>query len=284
MSDTTQRHVPAGLAILGGGNMGQAFVAGVLAAGLVSESDVCVLEIDAAKHATLRACGAMVTGSVADLRAWLDARPSACVIVAIKPQSFAELARDMRSACPIAGRLVVSIMAGVSIEAVSRELATPRVVRAMPNLPATLRAGATAYASAGACTSEDLSTCDAIVRSIGPVVLRVEESQLDLVTAVAGSGPAYIFLLAEAMLASARARGLPRDAAAALVRQTFSGAAALLAVDAREPGELQAAVTSRGGTTQAALEHFAAHNFHAIVDGAIAAAEARGRELGQPRA
>lgn len=284
MSDTPTHHTPAGVAIVGGGNMGGALLAGVRSAGLVDARKACVLESDLAKHAALRDAGENVTASVADLHAWLQANPDACVVLAVKPQAFGGLALELRDACPLAGRLVISIMAGVSIAAISRDLGSPRVIRAMPNLPATMRAGATAFAAADACTPADLAMCDAVFRSVGPVVLQVAESQLDLVTAVVGSGPAYVFLLAEAMLASARERGLAHDAAAMLVRQTFVGAAALLGADAREPGELRAAVTSKGGTTQAALEVFASRGFAEVVDSAIAAAAARGRELGRPLA
>jgi pyrroline-5-carboxylate reductase len=280
MGSATLSGPDAGLAILGGGNMGRAIATGVLAAGLLAREDVCVVEPDMMKHSGLTSCAASIETSVAALQHWLAGRQDACVVLAVKPQVFPALASELRHAAPVGDRLVLSIMAGVSIGTLTRELGAPRTVRAMPNLPATIGQGATAFSPGSGCTTRDRASALAVLGALGPVAIEVDESQLDLVTAVAGSGPAYLFLLAEVMLASAHRRGLSSADASALVRHTLAGAGQMLIADTREPAELRAAVTSRGGTTHAALSVLTAGGFEALVDGAIGAAEARGRELG----
>jgi pyrroline-5-carboxylate reductase len=174
------------------------------------------------------------------------------LIVAVKPQIAAE-------ALPAYGTLAasavaVSVMAGASASLVSTSLGgTGKVVRAMPNLPASIGAGATALYAPEAVSKNECEIVETLMRAAGEVVWVKKETDIDLVTAVSGSGPAYFFLLAEVLEEAGVAVGLDKTAAALLARATLSGAGALIDADARAPAEMRQAVTSPGGTTAAAL-------------------------------
>jgi pyrroline-5-carboxylate reductase len=167
----------------------------------------------------------------------------------------------------------------VSTEKISGSIARGKVVRVMPNLPCSIGLGAAGMALGKNATVEDAALAKKLFESIGTVSM-VEESLMDAVTAVSGSGPAYLFLLAEAMIEGGVASGLDRETADTLVRQTLRGAAGLLASDHRSASKLREAVTSKGGTTAAALAIMGERDVpKAIVDAVIAARD-RGRELG----
>jgi pyrroline-5-carboxylate reductase len=198
-------------------------------------------------------------------------------VIAVKPADVAEACRTVADA-GIAR--VLSIAAGVRIGQLESWLAPKSaVIRAMPNTPALIGAGAAAVAPGSAASEDDLSWAEGILRAVG-VVERVDEPLLDAVTGLSGSGPAYVFLLAEALIEAGVHAGLPRPTSRALVVQTLLGSARLLAESGDDPEQLRAAVTSPGGTTAAGLRVLEARAVRsAIVDAVLAAAE-RSRQLG----
>ncbi|QXQ04771.1 pyrroline-5-carboxylate reductase [Sphingosinicellaceae bacterium] len=199
------------------------------------------------------------------------------LVVAVKPQLLAA------AAAPVAARLkpdtlVVSIMAGVGLAAVSAAFGGRCVVRTMPNTPARIGHGVTALYSTGA---EGQAEAEALMAAAGECVWLDDEAQFDAVTAVSGSGPAYVFAFIEALAAAGRAAGLPATLADALALRTVAGAGALAALRDATPSELRIAVTSPGGTTAAGLGVLQPE-LGALVAGTVAAAARRSRELGEP--
>lgn len=202
------------------------------------------------------------------------------VVVAVKPQILSEVLPGLRPLAE-AGALIVSIAAGATLETLARPLgANPRVVRAMPNTPAAVGRGITAAIGAANVSAEDRARVDALLGAVGSVVWLDEEAQMDAVTAVSGSGPAYFFRFAEALARAGEDAGLSPDLAMKLARATFIGAGAL-AESREEPlAALRQEVTSPGGTTAAALARFDAEGALDIVtQKAVDAAAARSREL-----
>ncbi len=250
--------------------MGEALLGGLLGAGWARPEELGVVEIVAARRDVLHAQfpGVAVVEAVG---------PADAAVVAVKPNDVAA-ACDALSAAGVTR--VLSIAAGVptrTLEAALPEGAA--VVRAMPNTPALVGAGAAAIAGGSAATDDDLAWAESILSAVGTVV-RVDESLLDAVTGVSGSGPAYVFRFAEALIEAGVRAGLPHDVSVALTEQTLTGSARLLASSDDPPAALREAVTSPGGTTAAALRVLEdAGWFDALVD-AVAAATARSRELG----
>jgi pyrroline-5-carboxylate reductase len=268
------------LAVIGVGNMGRAILSGAVRAGVLSPGDAVVFDADADRCAGMARDGFGVATSGADAAARLG--PGGQVLLAVKPQMLGAVSGEMAGVLAGSDRVVISILAGVPSDVVRRALGGwVRVVRAMPNLPSAVGQGATAVCLGAGARAGDDGLALALFRGIGPVVAAIGEDLMDAYTGVAGSGPAYVFLLAEAMLAGARGVGLDEATARAAVVQTIVGAAAMLKADPRSPGELRAAVTSRGGTTQAALEELARAGVVEAWVRAIAAARDRGRELGR---
>lgn len=259
----------ARLLVIGGGKMGEALVAGLVGSGRYLATDVAVVEKVEARRSELaeavpgldvRADGAELTG--------LD------TIVAVKPGDVAP------SLAGLAPARVLSIAAGVTTAAIEAAVpdGTP-VVRAMPNTPALVGAGAAAIAGGAHATDSDLDWADEVLSAVGTVV-RVPEGQLDAVTGLSGSGPAYVFLVAEALIDAGVLVGLSRPAAEALATQTLLGAATLLASGERSAADRRADVTSPGGTTAAGLRALEAGGVRAAIADAVVAATARSRELG----
>ena len=261
----------ARLQLIGGGRMGEALASGLLRAGTVAAADLHVVEAVAARRDELaeRLPGA----SIGDAPVKADG-----TIVAVKPG-------DVAAACQAAaesgtGR-VLSVAAGVTLAALEAALApgTP-VVRAMPNTPALVGQGASAIAGGTSATDDDLAWAESLLGAVG-VVVRVSEPLLDAVTGLSGSGPAYVFLVAEALVDAGVLAGLPRDVSARLAQQTLLGAATLLVESGDTPEALRAAVTSPGGTTAAGLRVLEQRGVRAALLDAVAAATERSRQLGQ---
>jgi pyrroline-5-carboxylate reductase len=259
------------LGIVGGGTMGRAIVAGCLEGGVLGPGEVVVAEIEPAPRQEIAALGCRVS---ADAAATLEA---AQIMLAVKPQSFAGLASALG---PIRGpRIVISIMAGLGSARIRAALGPgARVVRVMPNTPCRIRAGMSAIALGDGARPGDESLAVEIFGALGRTVM-VNESDLHAVTAVSGSGPAYLFLLAEAMELGAMECGLSAAQAAVLVRQTLLGAGRLLAESDEAPASLRAAVTSKGGTTEAAISLMQQRGLPEIVVEAISAAAQRAQQL-----
>jgi pyrroline-5-carboxylate reductase len=200
------------------------------------------------------------------------------VVVAVKPGDVLAALEACATSLP-EGALVLSIAAGVPLATIEGVVGTRPVVRAMPNTGALVGKGAAAIAAGTYAGEPDLALAERVLGAVGTVE-RVPEAHLDAVTGLSGSGPAYVFLLAEALTEAGVLVGLPRPTADALVRQTLLGAATLLAETGEAPEALRAAVTSPGGTTAAGLQALETHGFRAAVLDAVEAATARSRELG----
>lgn len=255
------------LAVIGGGNMARSIISGAISGGVLKLEDIVVADPDPFSQEYFKTLSVSVVASASLLP------KSSQVLLAVKPQIFDSISTD------VSADVVVSIMAGVSTEKISGSIARGKVVRVMPNLPCSIGLGAAGMALGKNATVEDAALAKKLFESIGTVSM-VEESLMDAVTAVSGSGPAYLFLLAEAMIEGGVASGLDRETADTLVRQTLRGAAGLLASDHRSASKLREAVTSKGGTTAAALAIMGERDVpKAIVDAVIAARD-RGRELG----
>lgn len=280
----------ARFAVIGGGVMAGAIIRGCLRAGVATAGDWVVAEPDEGKRAAFDAIGVASVASSAALADWLG--PQTQVILAVKPQYFEAVARE--SAGLDWGRVVISILAGTPSARIRAALGGgpgplgqggARVLRAMPNTPARIGEGATGVALGAGAREGDETEALAIFRGIGPVVERIDEDLMDAFTAVAGSGPAYLFYLAEAMTRAAVELGFEAEMADRVVRQTLRGAGALLGSDTeRSSSELRAAVTSKGGTTAAATAVLEAAGVMETLGRALTAARDRGRELAQGKA
>ncbi len=250
--------------------MGEALLGGLLAAG-GRPADLAVVEPDASRRLALEDRFPGVATSEGPL-------PAEGIVLAVKPGTTVHAARAAGEAgC----RRVLSIAAGVTIAVVEAALpaGTP-VVRAMPNTPALVGAGASAVAAGSSADDADVGWAEEVLGAVG-VVVRVDEPLLDAVTGLSGSGPAYVFLVAEALVDAGVLVGLPRDVASTLAIQTLLGSARLLAEGDDGPEALRAAVTSPGGTTAAGLAVLEDRAVRAAFLGAVRAATDRSRALGQ---
>ena len=262
------------IAFLGGGNMAGALIGGLVAKGYERRA-ISVIELSPAARERLAAQHG-VRASAAPDAATLEADT---LVLAVKPQdmkaALASLAGSAR------GKLVISIAAGVRIDSLSRWLEGHRkLVRCMPNTPALIGAGISALYAAPEVSPDERNNAQTILGAVGEVVWVDEERLLDLVTAVSGSGPAYVFWFIEQLAASGETLGLPRDKALKLALHTVLGAAKLAAASDQSPGELRKQVTSKGGTTEAALRVFEEEKLAERFMKALEAARGRGGELG----
>jgi pyrroline-5-carboxylate reductase len=262
------------VALLGGGKMGAALVGGLLEGGWEAD-DVSIAEIDGERRVALEQEFPKVR--VVPSAAWAVADADV-VVVAVKP---GDVAATLETALPAldAATLVLSIAAGVTIATIEQLVPGRPVVRAMPNTPALVGIGASAIAGGTHAGADHLDLAERLLGVVG-IVERVGEPMLDAVTGLSGSGPAYVFLVAEAMIEAGVLVGFPRDVASRLVVQTLLGSATLLAQGSSAPAELRAAVTSPGGTTAAGLRELETHGLRAAVLDAVSAATQRSRELG----
>ena len=259
------------LQVIGGGKMGEALVVGLVSNGWAGPDELHVVEPDPARQQAISAAAAGVSVSTEPLHG-TDA------VIAVKPDVVAAVLPALATAGTVR---VLSIAAGVRTSAIEAGLpAGTAVVRAMPNTPALVGAGAAAIAPGSAASPEDLDWARGILEAVGTVAV-VGESDLDAVTGLSGSGPAYLFRLAEALRAAGIAQGLDPATADALTRQTLLGAATLLASSGEDPGRLRENVTSPGGTTAAGLAAMDAGDFMGLMDRVVGAATERSRELGQ---
>ena len=257
------------LLIVGGGRMGEALLGGLIAAGR-APGTLAVAEVAAARREQLEAAhpGVVVADAPVD---------AAAAVLAVKP---ADVPAAAQAAVEAGSERLLSVAAGVGCAALEAA-AGPGVpvVRAMPNTPALIGAGAAAISAGAAAGDADLDWAEEVLGAVGTVV-RVPEKLLDAVTGLSGSGPAYVFLVAEAMVEGGVLAGLPRDTAETLAYQTLLGAARLVAESGTSPADLRAAVTSPGGTTAAGLRELERHGVRAAFLDAVSAAAERARELG----
>jgi pyrroline-5-carboxylate reductase len=263
------------IGFIGGGAMAEALAGGLIAAG-VAPGRILASDVDAGRRDRLRS--ALGVASCDDNAR--VARESDLVVIAVKP-GLVETA--LEGAGGAARPLWISIAAGVPLARLARALpAQARIVRAMPNTPALVRAGATGLCGNAAAGPADLALARELFEAVGMVWLAVREEQLDAVTGLSGSGPAYVFALLEALTTAGERAGLPREAAGRLALQTVFGAAKLALETGLAPETLRKQVSSPGGTTLAGLERLQALGFGAALEAAVEAATRRARELAQP--
>jgi pyrroline-5-carboxylate reductase len=264
------------LGFIGAGNMAEAIARGVIRAGLYLPAQIQAADPAPARRALFNddlrvQCGE----NCADV-----AESSQIIILAVKPQVMTDALAQIKAKIA-SDTLIISIAAGISCAFIESNLSPgARVIRVMPNTPMLVGAGISGIARSTAATDADVIAAEQIFRAGGDT-LRIPESQMNALTALSGSGPAYIFYLAEAMAAAGVAAGLSEQDSKQLARQTVIGAAELLKQSPDDPAELRRKVTSPGGTTQAAIETLQAGDFIGLMSKAIAAADRRGKELGK---
>jgi len=259
---------------IGGGNMASALIGGLLKQGL-SAGDIRVVEVsEDARHGLHQAFGVTTQAGLDEAGVVED-----IVLLAVKPQHLRDVAQWLRP--HLHGQLVVSIAAGIRTADLSRWLGGHgRIVRAMPNTPALLRSGITGLYAAPKATEADRKTAQRVLGAVGTVIWLDSEERMDGVTAVSGSGPAYVFYFIEALQQAAQELGFSEEQARSLAVDTFVGSAKLAAGSTEPPAVLRARVTSKGGTTERALEVMESCELKARVVDAVRAAARRSVEMG----
>jgi pyrroline-5-carboxylate reductase len=266
------------IGFIGGGNMAQAIVAGLVRSGH-APGLLQVAEPDAAPRERIRAIDPAI-GLTTDNRAVAVA--SELLVLAVKPQVLPAVLAELGSVGRPPDQLVLSVAAGATIAAIGAGLGgAPAIVRVMPNQPALIGAGMSVLVTDATTPAAVRARAEYVARCTGEALWVDDEGLMDAVTAVSGSGPAYFYLLIEAMESTARELGLPADAARAMVRQTALGAAQSAALPDADAAALRASVTSPGGTTAAALAVMDAAGLRDTLRRAIVAARDRGAELGR---
>ena len=261
------------ITFIGGGNMAQALIGGLLARGLpatrITVSDpvekVRLMLAEKDLHVTDDNAAAI--------------RDADIVVFAVKPQVFAGILKPLKG--QLEGKLVISIVAGAEISTIASILETGRIVRVMPNTPALVQTGAHGLFANEAVTAQDRELASQVLASTGLTIWVNSEAQIDAVTAVSGSGPAYFFYMMESMIRAGKNLGLDEKVATALTLQTALGAAQMAITSASSPAELRRNVTSPNGTTQAAIEVFDHAHISQNIQAALAAAQKRSQELAQ---
>ncbi len=258
-------------AVIGGGVMGTAVLERAIAAGVLAADDVTVVDIVAAKRDELAAKLGVSTS--ADAAAAM--RGAGLVLLAVKPQDLASVSGAVAN-----DAVIVSIMAGVRIATIATAFTHERIVRAMPNTPAAIGEGISAWTATPLVTPEQRETVAGLLRAIGAEVYVENEKKIDMATALNGSGPAYVFLFIEALIEAGVSMGLTRAQSEALALQTVAGSARYAQSSPQSPADLRAAVTSPGGTTAAGLLEMEKGAFRAAVMEGVRAAHRRAIELG----
>lgn len=263
------------IAFLGGGNMAEALIKGVLSAQAVPAERVTVTDVSSARLTALKNRYRVSISS----RNTDAARDADVIVLCVKPQVIDAVLAEI---APIAdgSKLVISIAAGVSLERIEKALAgRPRVIRVMPNTPAIVLSGAAGMATGRTASEADRELAEEIFGSIGRVVT-VDEKLLDAVTGLSGSGPAYVFTVIEALADGGVKAGLPRAVAMELAVQTVLGSARMVLETKEHPAKLRDMVTSPGGTTIAGMHELEKGRLRAVLMSAVEAAAKRSRELG----
>ncbi len=262
------------IVFVGGGHMATALIGGLRRSGRAADS-MLVIEPSEAQRARLVQAHGVQAQAAADERL----AGAATVVWAVKPQMFAQAAAPC--AAHIGHALQISVMAGVHSSAIARASGTEQVVRTMPNTPALIGRGIAGLFARAAVTPAQRAEVEALLAPTGATLWVEREDDLDAVTALSGSGPAYVFYVLEAMMAAATQMGLSAAQGRRLALATFDGATALAAASSETPEALRAQVTSKGGTTQAAMMSLEASHVKAAFVKALVAAQQRAAELGR---
>ncbi|MEN1942936.1 pyrroline-5-carboxylate reductase [Luteimonas sp. MJ293] len=274
-ADATESDTSAITTFIGGGNMARSLIGGMIANGTAPGSIRVVAPSDSTRQRLEQEFGVATFASAA-----AGVEGAAVWMFAVKPQVMREVCQELAAIAQTTRPVAVSVAAGITSTQMDRWLGgDAAVVRAMPNTPSLLGAGVTGMYANARVDADGRALADAVLSTAGPTVWIDDESRMDAVTAVSGSGPAYVFLLAEAMEEAALAQGLPAPAARTLVLQTILGAARMLTESDEAPAELRRRVTSPGGTTHAAIQTFEEGGLRELVARAIARATERGGEL-----
>ncbi|GAB4212033.1 MAG: pyrroline-5-carboxylate reductase [Rhodoferax sp.] len=260
------------IAFIGGGNMASAILGGLLRQGHTAQR-LIVVDPNAETRERHAAQGVQVLA-----QADASLAQAAVVVWAIKPQNFQEAARPVATHAQAA--LHLSVAAGIRSDSIAAWLGSQRIVRAMPNTPALIGQGISGLFARAAVSDADRTLVDAIMATTGSVIWLSDEAQLDAVTALSGSGPAYVFYFLEAMTTAGVEMGLNRDHAYRLALATFRGASLLAEQSGEAPQVLRQRVTSKGGTTHAAISSMEDNDMRALFIDALYAARERARQLG----
>ncbi len=281
------------LGFIGGGNMAEALIRGMVGNKLFKAQDIIVSDVSATRRRKLSR-SLKVTTTTDNLEVLNEAR---AIVLAIKPQQMESVLSEISSTGETAGgrrssagrktsaiekHLFISIAAGITLARLQRAIGKQaRLIRVMPNAPAMVGHGMAAIVRGGRASKADETFALRIFRSVGDAVALKDEKLLDAVTALSGSGPAYVYLFVKSLADAAAKQGLPPDLALRMALKTVEGARYTMQLSRLSPEELIRMVASPGGTTEAALSRFAAADFSAIVADAVSAAADRSRELGR---
>jgi pyrroline-5-carboxylate reductase len=278
---TQQTNQHAHITFIGGGNMGRALISGLLANGIEAHQ-LSVVEANASTGLQLHQdFGVQIIGALDQIA--FDFSKNNVVVMAIKPQDFNVVAKSLSAKLKHAtapGPLILSIAAGIRLKDMSRWLDHERCIRAMPNTPALIGKGITGLFADAAVNASDRALAETICNAVGQAVWVNEEKLMDAVTAVSGSGPAYVFAFLEAMQSSGEKLGLDATTARKLAYATLEGSTQLAHNSDEHAGVLRERVTSKGGTTAAALDMLKQLDWHGALEKAIDAASQRGKAMG----
>ncbi|MBM4444019.1 MAG: pyrroline-5-carboxylate reductase [Chloroflexi bacterium] len=262
------------MAFIGGGNMGEAMIRGILDRGTAKAREIRVSDISEARRSHLaQKYGLAVTDSNRSATERAEV-----IILAIKPGSLPQVMEELKGSLK-AGQTVISIAAGVTLARLSQGLGRKSVVRAMPNMPAQIGQGMTVWTATEEVNEEDRRRARLVLEALGRQAFVPDERFIDMATAVSGSGPAYVFLIIESFVDAAVRIGLPRDLAQELVLETVLGSAHLVQKSDRHPAELRNLVTSPGGTTAEGLHVLEEGSLRALLGRAIIAAYEKAKAL-----
>lgn len=262
------------IAIIGGGKMGSIIAQGLIVHKIIPGKDIIVTDVDAARLEFLHSSMKLQVSRNNEKAV----KGADIIILAVKPQNMAATLMEISTAIN-KSKVVISIAAGITTNFIEKSLTKgTRVVRVMPNTPALIGEGAAAVAKGSCAKAADVKLTRAIFNAVG-ISVEIEEKLMDAVTGLSGSGPAYFFLIIEALIDAGEQMGLPRDLAAKLAMQTMLGAARLCLQSDKQPAQLREMVTSPGGTTAAGLKVMEEGNICALIVAAVKAATKRSREL-----
>lgn len=261
------------LTVVGGGQMGRALVGGMLAADVVTPEQVRLVEPSQLSRSWWLTNHPAV--EITDLESAVEGCDT--VLLAVKPNIMEEVAKHVSADCE--DKLIISVAAGIELDQLSAWLGHRRVVRVMPNTPSLVGEGASAFCCGREVSEDDRSRIQSMLESVG-LAVEVDERQMDAVTGLSGSGPAYVCMMIEALADGGVLEGLPRPLALQLATRTVLGTAKMIAETGRHPGELKDAVASPGGTTIAGISALEKNGLRGALISAVAASAGRSRELG----
>jgi pyrroline-5-carboxylate reductase len=262
------------IAIIGGGNMGSTYAKTFVQSNIVQPEDLLIIEKHSEKAEALK------SGTPTNIKSSIDAsiRNYDTIIIAVKPQDFKIMSSELKQFLT-PGQLIISIMAGITIDTIKTLLAHAHIVRAMPNTPAQLGFGITAFTAAEGIPLESISKVDMLFETTGKSILLKDEALLDAVTALSGSGPAYFYYFVKNLIEAGKQMGIEEPIAALLVKQTMLGAFQIMNTSKLSLDEMIQMVASKGGTTEAALNRFETAEIGKNIITAVKAAEIRAKEL-----